>query len=85
MKGMLTGLLYFILSIFSGGSSVLFYLFLEYRGKTANYALYYWILLGVATLGLAVYTMAACVYVNRQRPTSETEEEHLFYNDITVP
>ena len=88
MKGMLTGLFYFIYSIFNGGSSILFYLFLKHRWKNPNYAIFYWMLLAMAVFGLVIYTIAACLYVNRRRPTSETEEAEetgLFYNNISMP
>ena len=88
MKGMLTGLFYFIYSIFNGGSSILFYLFLQHRWKNPNYAIFYWMLLAMAVFGLVIYTIAACLYVNRRRPTSETEETEetgLFYNNISMP
>ena len=87
MKGMLTGLFYFVFGIFNGGSSFLYYAFLRhmYHWKITTY---YWVLLGFSLFGLVIYIIAACIYVNRRRPTSETEEAEetrLFYNNISIP
>ena len=49
---MLTGLFYFIYGIFNGGSSILFYLFLQHSWKNPNYAIFYWMLLAMAVFGL---------------------------------
>ncbi|CAI8051365.1 Protein NRT1/ PTR FAMILY 3.1 [Geodia barretti] len=88
MKGMLTGLFYFTLGIFSGGSTVLFYLYLRPSSNTWNYANYYWILLAFSVMGLVAYVIAATFYVNRRRPSTESEEveeRRLFYNNISMP
>ena len=86
MKGMLTGLFYFIYSIFTGGSTTLFYFFID---ASTAYSYYYIMLLVLAVLGLVAYSIVACLYVNRQRPTSETEdgeeERRLFYDNIVIP
>ena len=82
---MLTGLFYFILGISSGGSTVLFYI---YTRNTRNYANYYWILLAFSVVGLVAYGIAATFYVNRRRPSTESEEveeRRLFYNNISMP
>ena len=71
MKGMLTGLLYFIFGIFSGGSTTTFYFFIK---VSDTYMYYYFILLVFAVLGFVSYVIVACLYVNRQRPTQENEE-----------
>ena len=84
MKGILTGLLYFILGIFSGGSTTAFYIFSE---SSANYEYFYTILLVFTTLGFIEYVLVACLYVNRQRPNmecDETDETRHVYN-IVIP
>ena len=83
---MLTGLLYFIYGIFNGSSATLFYFFIQ---ASSTYSYYYVMLLVLAVLGLIAYTIAACVYVNRQRPTPEHEdngeETRLFYDNLVIP
>ena len=76
MKGLLTGLLYFSVGIFDGGSSVVFYLFTK---ASTEFQYYYLILLVFALLGLAGYIIAACLYVNHRRPTTESEESNPQY------
>ena len=81
---MLTGLLYFILGIFSGGSTTAFYIFSE---SSSNYQYFYLILLVFTGLGFIGYTVVACLYVNHQRPNRESEENeetrHVY--NITFP
>ena len=79
---MLTGLLYFIFGIFNGGATTVFYFFIK---ASSEYSYFYVILLVFAVLGMCGYIIAACLYVNRLRPTQESEEgeeRHLFYNRI---
>ena len=81
---MLTGLLYFILGIFSGGSTTAFYIFSK---SSSNYQYFYLILLVFTGLGFIGYTVVACLYVNHQRPNRESEENeetrHVY--NITFP
>ena len=84
---MLTGLFYFIYGIFNGGSTTLFYFFIK-TSSQPSYSYYYVMLSVFAVLGLVAYTIVACLYVNRERPTLENEEgdeTRPFYDNIFIP
>ena len=84
MKGMLTGLYYFIIGLFGAGSTFSFYFFIK---STTPFEYYYLILLVFAVLGFVSYVIVACLYENRQRPTQENEEgddiQHAY--NIVIP
>ena len=82
---MLTGLFYFIFGIFNGGSTTLFYFFIK---ASSTYSYYYIMLSVFAMLGVIGYTVVACLYENRERPTLENEEgdeTRHFYDNIFIP
>ena len=88
---MLTGLFYFIYGIFNGGSTTLFYFFIKASSTHSHfysYSNYYGMVAVFAVLGLVAYTIVACLYVNRERPTLENEEgdeTRHFYDSIYIP
>ena len=83
MKGILTGIGYFIHGIMSGGASAVFFVFVK-AGSPLPYAYvyYYIILLVFSVLGFIAYVVVACLYTNHQRPLDEDDETHvrLLYN-----
>ena len=70
MRGMLIGLLYFILGLFSGASSIT-YLFSH---ASSRYFAFYSILLVFTVVWFVKYIIVACLYVNHQRPNRESDE-----------
>ncbi len=79
MKGLLTGLFYFMFGVFSGISNIIFYFFPfdvnnSHDIKQDFVFWYYILLLIVAALGLLVYALVAWFYKNRLRPAVDEED-----------
>ena len=79
MKGLLTGLFYFMFGISGGVASVVFYFFpTEKPGVVTimeNYNFWFYVTFAaVAILGLLVYTLVACLYRNRRRPADDEDD-----------
>ncbi len=73
MKGLLTGLFYFMFGVFGGISNILFYLFPTQEDNP--FTLWFYVLLLIfAALGLLVYALVACFYKNRLRPAVDEED-----------
>ena len=75
MKGLLTGLFYFMFGIFDGIVSIIFFFFpmnLQPNGIGVNYTFWFYSSFAVvAVLGLLAYTIVACIYRNRRRPAAD--------------
>ena len=80
MKGLITGLFYFMFGIFGGIGSIVFYFFppseSHHHGhKRVNYTLWFYVIFtAVAILGLLVYALVACLYRNRRRPAADEDD-----------
>ena len=86
MKGLLTGLFYFIFGIFSGGGTLIFYLctkndksedvYTEIQDvRGINMIFCYYVLFSViAALSFVAYAIVAFLYTNRLRLSVEEEE-----------
>ncbi len=77
MKGLLTGLFYFMFGVFGGISNTVFYCFpFDHQEEDGvNYILWFYILLTiVAALGLLVYVIVVWFYRNRRRPAVDEED-----------
>ena len=81
---MLIGLFYFTEGIYSGGVSVVFYVMTQ---TTSSIISFYIFLLVFMLLSFGAYVLVASLYVNRQRPLSQSDMEndvrHL-YNTIII-
>lgn len=76
MKGLLTGLFYFVFGICEAISSVSIYFFTTdvIRTNGVNYVLWFYVtFIVVALLGLVIYGTAACLYRNRRRPSNDED------------
>ena len=86
MKGMLTGICYFMLGIMSRGASVVFFIFVQHSSPLPFAFVYFYIILCVfSVLGFVAYILVACLYTNRQRPVDEDEDDTyitLLYNNF---
>lgn len=71
MKGMLSGLLYLALGIFSGIGSVVFY---KYPITPYTLAWFYFIFVIIGSVGFVMYSVVACLYRNRERPVNDESE-----------
>ena len=79
MKGMLTGILYFMHGIMSGGASIVFYVFLQLSPLPFAFAYFYIVLLVFSVLGFVAYILVACLYTNHQRPLDREDESYVTY------
>ena len=87
MKGLQTGMFYLIYGIFSAVGSTLYFGLDIHNSRNTNLAAWLcFILVVIGFTGLAVYTMMACCYKNRQRPTTDGSEydtqRRLIYEDV---
>ena len=73
MKGILIGLFYFIWGIFSGIVLTVYYVLSTAPVKDLYQ---YLTLLVLGLVGFVLYVIAASRYVNRRRPTTESEESN---------
>ena len=84
MKGMLTGIFFFIGGIFSAGASIVFFVFVHPNSPLLyQFSYFYLIVLLFTVLGFVAYTVVACLYTNHQRPGSVDDDEsnvRLLYN-----
>ena len=80
MKGLLTGLFYCIFGLSSGAGTTIYYFVTKKHSKYENvYAaiqnvrginfvmVYYIIFAGIASVGVVMYLVVACLYTHRQR------------------
>ena len=83
---MLIGLFYFTEGIYSGGVSVVFYVMTQ-TTSSIYFISFYIFLLVFMLLSFGAYVLVASLYVNRQRPLSQSDMEndvrHL-YNTIII-
>ena len=71
MKGLQTGIIYLTFGIFSAVGTVLYFC---YPFGSCGNAWFCFILVSIGSVGFVVYTIVACCYKNRQRPTTDGSE-----------
>ena len=77
MKGLLTGLFYFIFGGFSGlGATV--YLLIR------SDVIFYSIVIAVAAVGLFLYCLVSFCYSNRRRPTNDESEKEILHRSYAA-
>ena len=79
MKGLLTGIFYFIVGICNAGAALLFShfpLISNLTSKRIDCILWYYVGYAItAVLGFVTYFVIAFLYTNRQRPTSNDDAD----------
>ena len=74
MKGLLTGLFYFMFGVSGGISSIVFY-FVPTDHQEVNYILWFYVFLTIlAALGSLAFTIVVWLYRNRRRPAVDEED-----------
>ena len=85
MKGLLTGLLYLAIGLFTGGGIVFFHFYPIVANAPVNTILYYYIIFTtVASIGFVQFAIVACLYRNRQRPTGDDSENELVRRELAT-
>lgn len=77
MKGLLTGLFYFIFGVFNVvGNTIFKYL--------AEEMWFYYTILMTCFVGLVVYLLVMCCYRNRERPTNDESEKEILHRSFAT-
>lgn len=96
MKGLLTGLFYFIFGAFNAVGTGLFRELTSNKSNTDDlftppqcsrspvHAWFYYITLMICGVGLIVYMVVAACYKNRQRPTNDESEKEILHRSIAT-
>lgn len=75
MKGLITGLFYFAFGLFNGGGITFVLLYpIGDTGGMDTILWFYVIFIVVSVIGFVLYTVVACLYRNRERPTTDDSE-----------
>ncbi len=82
MKGLLIGLFYCIFGIFSSVGIVIYYEL--YDAHNANLGNFFYVMLAISIVGVAVYVLGSLCYKNRQRPTNDDSEQDLINRSIAA-
>ena len=79
MKGLLTGLFYFIFGAFNGVGAAIFY-------ATLSRSMWYFYItvLTVAVTGLLIYILVTWCYRNRERPTNDESEKEILHRSYAT-
>ena len=78
MKGLLTGLFYFVFGVFAAVGITIFF-----KLNSSVVHLFYTIL-SVSMVGFLLYVLGAVLYRNRERPTNDESEEDLLRRTIAA-
>lgn len=100
MKGLLTGLFYFIFGSFNAVGTAVFWIMTKKKPhNTSNLSettsnshcsqiktdlWFYYIILMVCGLGFLVYVVVSACYKNRQRPTNDESEKEILHRSIAT-
>ena len=79
MKGLLTGLFYFIFGVFSAVGTTIFKTMLPY-----NVLWSYGAVLMICGPGVVVYMLVVYCYRNRRRPTNDESEQDLLHRSFAA-